>query len=334
MRLINHSPFAASFVPAWSRQGEELLVVIVKCAYVFEPDGRLATARDQQPVVPVDEFAKEQPLKMLRPADFNPGKPGTDVLLLGSAWAPRGEPLTSMPLSLAVGRLSVSARVTGERCSEWSLLGWRLTEPSPFLRLPLSWEVAFGGVDPEHPDKAFWPENPVGRGFRVGRPSSHEPVPAPCLEWADSPYRGIARTTRTLGLGPVHPAWAPRNQYAGTYDSAWREERAPFVPTDFDSRFHHLAPPYLRTAQPLQGGEVVAWAGFNPGLPASFHLPRASHQVVFRRQVQESCLDAVWLLPDDKTLVMTWRTVLPRRGGALMEVSVFGKALVPLGVAS
>lgn len=336
MQLINHSPFAAARSTAWNRDGLEVLVIIVKCTYAFEPDGRLVTDKEQRPIVLADEFEPGRPLQLKRPSDFNTGKPGTDILVLGSAWAPGGQPVTDMPLSLKVGPVAISARVWGERWNEPSLLGWRLSAPRPFVQLPLTWEQSFGGMEPEDPEKAFWPDNPIGRGFRSRSPSSREPVPAPGVEWADSPYRGFGAWPKTLGFGPVHPAWRPRLQHAGTYDERWRETRAPFVPADFDSRFFQLAPPYLRTAAPLRGGETVAWQGFHPALPLTFQLPRPSHEVVYRQRVQESWLDAVWLLPDEKRLSMAWRTVLalPRSAGTSAVVSILGKPLVRLGRAS
>ena len=336
MQLINHSPFAAAHSTAWDRDGRELLVVIVKCTYAFEPDGKLLTAREQRSVSLADEFEPDRPLQMKKPGEFNTGKPGTDILVLGSAWAPSGKPVTVMPLSLKVGPVAILARVWGERWNEPSLLGWRLSAPRPFVQLPLTWDVSFGGMDPEHPAKAFWPDNPIGRGFRAGSPSSRDPVPAPSLEWADSPYRGFGEPPRTLGFGPVHPAWRPRLQHAGTYDERWRESRAPFVPADFDNRFFHLAPPYLRTAEPLKGGESVVWQGFHPAVPSAFQLPRPSHEVVYRQRVLESRLDTVWLMPDEKAVSMGWRTTLalPRASGTSVAVSILGKPLVRLGRAS
>jgi len=336
MQVTNHSPFAASHITAWGRDGQEMLVVIVKCTYAFEHDGRLLTAREQIPVALADEFEPNRPLQMKRPSDFNTGKPGTDILVLGSAWAPRGEPVTVMPLLLKIGPITISARVWGERWNEPSLLGWRLSAPRPFVRLPLTWEASFGGTDPDHPETAFWPDNPIGRGYLAGRPSSRDPVPAPHLEWMDSPYRGFSDPPLTLGFGPVHPAWKPRRQHAGTYDESWRENRAPFVPEDFDNRFFHLAPPYLRTAEPLKGGEEVVWQGFHPAMPTSFKLPRPSHEVVYRQRVLESRLDAVWLMPDEKVLSMAWRTILPlpRSASTSVTVSILGKPLVRLGSSS
>ncbi|RKH19233.1 DUF2169 domain-containing protein [Corallococcus sp. CA047B] len=336
MHVTNHSPFAASHLIAWDRDGQEVLVVIVKCTYAFEPDGRLVTAGEQSPVSRGDEFEPGQPLKLKRPGDFNTGKPGTDILVQGSAWTAHGEPMTVMPLSLRVGPISISARVWGERWNENSLLGWRLSSPQPFVRLPLTWETAFGGADPDPSKSVFWPENPIGRGFLAGRPSSREPVAAPNLEWADSPYRGFSEPARTLGFGPVHPAWSPRRQHAGTYDDRWREERAPFVPGDFDPRFFHVAPPYLRTAVPLKGGEDVMWKGFHPEVPTAFQLPRPSHDVVYRQRGLKSDLDAVWLMPDEKRVSMAWRTLLPlpRSASTSVEVSIQGKPRVRLGQVS
>ena len=38
-------------------------------------------------------------------------------------------------------------------------------------------------------------------------------------------------------LAPIAEAWEPRRSFAGTYDAAWQQGRAPYLPTDLDPRF-------------------------------------------------------------------------------------------------
>ena len=72
-------------------------------------------------------------------------KPGTDVVLVGEAWAPKGRPVPSSLVSVKVGALRKVIQVFGDR--RWK--GGSSSQPSspePFLRMPLTYERAYGGV--------------------------------------------------------------------------------------------------------------------------------------------------------------------------------------------
>ena len=108
------------------------------------------------------------------------GKTGTDVLLIGSAWAPdrtsgaRG--CRSGCRSPAVRRRSSSPEIacggTGSR---------RIRQP--FESMPLVWERAFGGVHRSGDKVAAEERNPVGCGFAGGRSAADmQGLPVPNLE--------------------------------------------------------------------------------------------------------------------------------------------------------
>jgi len=64
----------------------------------------------------------------------------------------------------------------------------------------------------------------------------------------------------------------PRFNSAGTYDQRWEEQRAPYLPDDFDERFYQSAPedqqiPYL------QGRERVVLVNLSPQELVMFTLP-------------------------------------------------------------
>ena len=74
-------------------------------------------------------------------------KPGTDLVLLGHAQAPGGEPVTQLDAGLRVGATQKIVRVFGDRAWTDTGAGLSVSGPQPFQRLPLVWERAFGGKD-------------------------------------------------------------------------------------------------------------------------------------------------------------------------------------------
>lgn len=157
--------------------------------------------------------------------------------------------------------------------------GWELQQALATTAVPLSYERAFGGASlvtapggdgaPLLNEVCY--QNPIGCGWRdtremklresTGQPLP-ETIPAPQLEYPDDPIRGLhlarqrtgpltpremaevvaGEPHRTAGFGPTGKAWSPRLQRAGTYDDAWKNERWPRLPDDFDVGFWNGAP--------------------------------------------------------------------------------------------
>src|SRR5205823_5975392 len=110
----------------------------------------------------------------------------------------------------------------------------------PFSRMPIAWERSFGGTDPDDPSVVDR-RNPVGRGVRK-RASALHGLPAPNFEDPRAPISNPSKRPIPVGFGPIAPQWQPRSDFAGTYDQAWKNDRYPLLPLDFDSRFLNSAP--------------------------------------------------------------------------------------------
>jgi hypothetical protein len=71
---------------------------------------------------------------------------------------------------MKVGQLSKTLRVLGDRYWQNGLIGLKMTDPEPFVKMPIVYERAFGGVDQKSGDaeKHDWERrNPIGAGFAV-----------------------------------------------------------------------------------------------------------------------------------------------------------------------
>jgi hypothetical protein len=77
----------------------------------------------------------------------------------------------------------------------------------PALRVPLTYNLAFGGADIEKPE-VFHGSNPIGAGFSAGLPRDGEPMHQ--LEWTDEPVRSAADRVSPASRWP-----GPRPRCAG-----------------------------------------------------------------------------------------------------------------------
>jgi hypothetical protein len=150
--------------------GEALhLVAIVKREYVYSPQGRLRLADElpcivKEPVLSLDENGRPKCLE--DDIDILPPKPATDVIVRGSAFAPR--PLPEWPIAVAVGASARALRVLGERRAEVTGRGVRFSPPAPVESVPLRWELAYGGYD-RHAHQELTPA-PTAKDFVRGAP--------------------------------------------------------------------------------------------------------------------------------------------------------------------
>jgi hypothetical protein len=318
LQLVNPSGLAATLFAAPDPRGIDSLYTVVKGTFALDRlDARGVPARaDQQlpPVLADEHHGRPGESSIRAPSDVALVKPATDVLLMGSAYAPGGRAVTWMDVTLAAGPLHKTVRVFGDRV-------WRdgttvtATAPRPFERMPLVWERAYGGVDRAGAEPRGEPRNPVGAGFRA--PDGEKPLeglPLPNLEDPADPVRDWKDTPAPAAFAPVAPHWLPRRSFAGTYDEAWQSGRAPYLPTDFDPRFFQLAPPGLVAPGYLQGGEVVDVTGVTPQGRLRFCLPTLRVQVEYAvnggTETPPVNLDTVLVEPDEGRVVLVWRTVL------------------------
>ncbi len=318
LQFHNHTPFEATIFVSSDPDGIESIFTIVKATLTL--GRRIKVAEEQLPLLAKDEhFGDPAESSLKAPGDIGLVKPGTDVLLVGSAYAPGGNPTREMGVSLRVGSIDKTVRVFGDRVWESGVFRTKASEPQPFERMPLVWERAFGGTDGTEgaePQIHACDRNPLGRGFRVdGGRKPLDGMQLPNLEdpshliesWEDRPP--------PAGFAPICPHWQPRRSYAGTYDEPWQKQRAPFLPEDFDPRFFQTAPVDQIAADYLQGDEEFEVLGATPSGQLRFRLPGYRLQITYRldntNHPLAAPLDTVLIEPDAARLVLLWRTVLP-----------------------
>ena len=321
MELTNPTPMIAGYTLGVEPSGRELLVVVVKGTFGVPADGEApALLEEQQPLVMADTFTGKPGFSApYEEVDFAPRKHRCDVLLTGSAWAPHGQAAERVTVGIRIGDWKKVFSVTGDR--QWSsgVTGTRATSPAPFLRQPISYDVAFGGTDARHDDPAehrAFMRNPVGRGWHHQASSKYvDGSPLPNTEELDRPVDAPDGDYAPMAFGPLGRGWSPRLAYAGTYDQQWLDNTFPFLPADFREEYYQAAPLDQQIAYPI-GGEEVTLLNLTASGRTIFRLPTIEMPVSFFRRGGDhedvrASLDTLVFEPDKGFFTMTWRTSLP-----------------------
>lgn len=298
--LENRTPFVAEHFVLPDGYGGEIVLLIVKATFACDTPGAARTAASQRPIQLADAPGID--------TDLAPHKPFVDVLVVDPhAWAPGGQPATSVMVGLRVGTLTKILRVTGDRM--W--LDRVPSRPAPFLSLPLTWARAFGGED------------------EAGRADLRNLVGTllPNVEYPSDQVQRLGQRVRPAGLGVVARNVQPRVGCVGTYDAAWQRERWPLLPLDFDPRFHQSAPDD-QWLDALGGDETIVCENLSPEGRWTTTVPRLDAPVWLffadRSEPAELRVDTLELIPMRHELVLTARLAIPtqRDRGRLDEILV------------
>lgn len=310
LQLDNRTAFKATMAVLPDRTGIDTLYVVVKATVTLRPT--LALAEEQVPPVLADEYYGEPALTSLRTvSDMHIGKPGTDVLLVGKAWAPGGRPVTQSQVSLSVAERRKTILVTGNRV-------WQNGQPSrphPFESIPLVWERAFGGWHRKGEKVLAEERNPVGCGFDGGRSAGEmQGLAVPNLEDPAAPLARLGQRPAPVCFAPTGASWLPRRTFAGTYDAAWQRNRAPYLPDDFNPRFFQCAAAEFAFDRYLEGGEPVSVSGVTPDGPITFAIPPSRPFVTVTVAGAPATpplnLETLLIEPDENRACFTWRAAL------------------------
>jgi hypothetical protein len=324
--ITNHTPYQVKKTWGRDKEGVHEWIVAVKGTFDIKPDGKLTLAEEQLEPLLLPEYNGEAGASSLRyDADLVTLKPTTDVVLNGTAYAPKGRPRTDFLVSLRVARIEKVIRVVGNRRWERGLFGLKPSAPEPITRLPIIYERAYGGFDQSDPDpkkQRMDTRNPVGCGLvaQVGQP-------LPNFEYPD----GNLEKAGPAGFGAITSFWSPRRELSGTYNEAWQKGRFPLLPEDWDPRSLLCSPADQRPDTYLHGGELVELINLTPNGLLRFALPkvlltfRTSFRILFGTRTEEHWgrLATVIVEPDHSRVILVWLSTLAcRADGDYLEETV------------
>ncbi len=292
MDIVNETPFVVGTVLWENLQGQPKMTVVVKATFQIKAGGS-SLFDEQVPILTTDEHYGEDPSAPVKfESDTAPFKPCADVVLVGRAHAPGGQPVTKLDTTIRVGRLQKTIRVFGDRKwrfpSKLTLIPV-ISTPEPFVTMDVVYERAFGGIDESAGE--YCEANLNGKGF-IGEKSkkSINGKPLPNLEDPRNLIRSWKSRPKPVGYGFYGRGWMPRLRFAGTYDETYQKERAPAFPHDFDYSFFNSAHPDLQFRGYLRGDERVELRNLSSEPTLRFRLPGRHPKILVSR----------WVLPPDK----------------------------------
>ncbi|UQA63160.1 DUF2169 family type VI secretion system accessory protein [Polyangium aurulentum] len=302
--LVSSAPQISATSLLWQpRPSTFVLTLVLKTTYALQPgESPLIVPDKPSPDNRYWEDGRQGSLQT--PSDLVPYKRYADVLVSGHAYAPRGQPVTSLVARVAVGEVNKAVEVHGDRF--WMPDG-RLSMPSPFTKMPLRWERASGGPGTWNP--AGVPANPP--------PDARNLRPTPNLLPVGAALQSPAALLPPACFGPLAPHWPERAAKLRWHAPSWPHEawNARPVPEDLDAAYFNAAPPDQIAAQ-LPAELWITLEHLHPDLPRLTTLlegtiPRAVLQRAGAEQELRLRCDTLWIDTDRKTCTLTWRCAVP-----------------------
>jgi hypothetical protein len=314
--IKSYTPYKVGKTWGRDKEGVHEWIVAIKGTFDIKPDGSLKLADEQLEPLLVPEYHGEAGVSSLRyDADLVAPKPTTDVVINGTAYAPKGRPSTDFLISARVDRIHKVIRVVGNRRWERGLFGLKRSAVQPITALSIVYERAYGGYDQTDPDpkkQRMDPRNPVGCGV-VAQSSHREGQALPNFAYP----KGSLEKAGPAGFGAIDSHWSPRRELHGTYDDAWEQKRRPLLPGDWDPRSLLCSPADQRLDTYLQGGELVELVNLTPNGLLRFALPKVyvTCSTRFGNRIEEhrSRLATVIIEPDHPRVIMVWLSSLSCR---------------------
>ena len=265
------APVTRAVLLAADAAGRQIVSLHAKITYRLQLSGACVLAEEQASFLELGEDQGAQ--SALPELDILPSKAGTDLIIMASAYAPRGKRATRLTASVECGAVGRRMRVQGDRrCLYRGRGSIAFSAPEPFERLPLRYERAYGGCDPTvtpaqpqtlleavTPHPGIYPRNPAGRGYVVNEtPWLIDGLLLPNIE----DPRAMLAPERLISGGPENwwrqplpwscdwfdASWYPRSVYLGAVpdflpddDQQVEEVRRGYVPRGQNARIRAAA---------------------------------------------------------------------------------------------
>lgn len=302
------------------RNGRSFVTLVLKVGGVFDPQSGAVSLTPAPPLVSDEQHRGGSPMASVTHAsDLALVVPQAEILVEGSAYAPRGTSVPSQSVQLRVFRrgaavLDKALLITGDRRGP---AGAPPPAPRPFSVMPVTYERALGSMSSR--------KNPVGVG--------EAPADDGLLTYPNVHY-AAAQPPADLpaGFAPIASVWPARRAFRG--DLAHVDvTHAPWLdlPPNFDERYFQSAPADQRVGGFHPEDELVI-AGMHPDHPLVRARLRPLRGLALaqhdsgHRAVHALRLDTVYVFPDALRLELLFRGIveMPRE---LAEATAFGGAV-------
>ena len=299
MEVVSLSPLPVASLIWQSGPGAWTLTFVAKATCQIQP-GKSPLAAAQEPVHEEDCYWDDDDGRSLFAAsDLAPLKSRVDVTLVGSAFAPQGQPVRSLFARLIVGDLDKSIEVHQER--SFTAEG-ALVEGPRFSRMSLAYERAAGGPDST---------NPVG--VRLDVRDSFGRLKLPNLQPPGLSISAPPSAITPVGFGPLAPDWPLRRGKLGRHAASFSPHSliAVPLPDDLDRSFFNVAPGDQQLAELPEDARVVL-ENMHPQIPRLVtNLPGLRPRAVLEGRGGAHALpllcDTLWIDTDRQLATLTFR---------------------------
>lgn len=300
MEVVSSSRFPCAAITWRSRRIGWVVTVVTKTTFSLVP-GESEVAPKQRRMSQSD--AEGEPNILRKPNDFVPFKTRPEVLLVGSAFAPRKSRVGRLVARLVVGEVDKQIEVHADR---WMTRDGEIMPGAPFERMPLGWDRAAGGPGTNNPIGI-----PTGTRDERGRRRlpNLQPIGAHVTS-QDDPVEPV-------GFGPIPAAWPSRKQLLGPSSQSlltkrWFDEP---LSDDFDPAFFNAAPSDQRV-EALPADLHLVLENLTPIAPRFVtNLPRVEPSIIIERGVSRQALhplvDTLLVDTDRGICTLTWRVHTP-----------------------
>jgi hypothetical protein len=340
MEVVPACPLPTGSIVWQTWSGAFVLTVVCKATFVLRSiESPLADVQD--PVFDADRYWNDNPREGLSAAtDLVPFKRRADVILVGHAYAPYGEPVRSLLARLCVAGADKTIEVFSDRVFSYE---GHLREGARFVKSKLSWPNAAGGPGTS---------NPVG----IPNDAPRDTYGQRLLPRLQPPGLHVARAddaVPTIGFGPIAPTWPDRTgklyAHASTWDHRGWHKRP--LPRDIDAAYFNAAP-VDQQVDAIRPDERIVLENLHPmHTRLATNLAAATPEAVVERagrpvEAVPFLCDTMWIDTDRGVCSLSWRAriildapdapgrvyvTLPQVGGA--PAPIYSGAASPSAVA-
>jgi hypothetical protein len=324
LELANQSNWVAGLYPGWDTAQQYQLTAVFKAGFAFDEQGQLTALPPDYAIIEADEH-DVNPLttSLVQANEIAPSKQGGEIYLYGSA-TPERDNLIAMEVGMGMlfsdGRdWKKILRVFGKRKWKKTKVNYILGEPGFVEPIPLQYEYAFGGANPNKDDDAY-AANPIGLGYNSdARKLLCDELPR--IEVGPSFMTSPMQKPVPAGFGPLPVFWEPRRSEIGEpVTDPFAQGGCPYDRTAQKS-LHNVAPRDQRFAKPFNGGEVLYLRALVPGVShkknIQITLPTLQPQLYTiidnKAELLSPLCDTVVVNTDAQTLFMIYRAGIPWR---------------------